>query len=492
LERLTGLPRSRETPWEEPWWIYVFNPSPYPRSDIVRLPLDPHPWFGFQGEDRSFALHPWLVGQLGSGGFTVDGVPARIVAEPEAPRIRLQLDQAPRAIEFIARDVPPFACVRMRLQTRSDVPPEATDTGREIGNEFFSVEAQDTGTFHLEFRASGRRFTDLGDWEDMGDRGDTYDFDPVPGSGVVEDVTFSRTIHPSGIQTLRISRTLRLPARLALSRYSRSEETVLVPLTLELCAAQGVPRLTVTARVDNRAHDHRLRLLFPTGTPTQAFAAATTLDIVTRSTHVEAHPNWVHPPPCTFPHQGFVSANGLTVTAPGLPEAEVTPDGTIAITLLRAVGWLSLPGLKTRPELAGPTIPTPGAQCLGPLSARLALSEGVDAHSAEELAASMWAIPGGNDPILSPGRSLLAIEPRDVLLSALLPAPRGRALWLRLLNPWSREIEACVRIGFPVVKARSIRLDGKPTKDTFQWSGNTLRCTMRAHQLRSFSLVLPE
>ena len=72
----------------------------------------------------------------------------------------------------------------------------------------------------------------------------------------------------------------------------------------------------------------------------------------------------MHPAPATFPHQGFVCANGLTVAAPGLPEAEVTPDGITAVTLVRAVGWLARMDLRSRPRPDGPLIAVPGAQCL--------------------------------------------------------------------------------------------------------------------------------
>jgi hypothetical protein len=73
-----------------------------------------------------------------------------------------------------------------------------------------------------------------------------------------------------------------------------------------------------------------------------------------------------------------VSANGLTVVAPGLPEAEVTADGAIVVTLLRAVGWLARFGLRSRMQPAGPLMPVEGAQMLGPLEARLSLFAGVD------------------------------------------------------------------------------------------------------------------
>ena len=54
-------------------------------------------------------------------------------------------------------------------------------------------------------------------------------------------------------------------------------------------------------------------------------------------------------------------------------EAEVTPEGVLALTLLRSVGWLSRPDLGTRPGEAGPSLETPGAQLLGQLEAELSL-----------------------------------------------------------------------------------------------------------------------
>ncbi|MCX8071499.1 MAG: hypothetical protein N3C12_03470 [Candidatus Binatia bacterium] len=490
LDRLAGLDERRETPPREPWSVYVFNPSPYPRTEIVRLPIDPHPWFGF-GEDaeRNFSLHPLLMATGVGRGFVIDNTPARVVEDHEAPRMRLDLSRPPQAIEFVARNVPPFGCLKLPLHTEDQPATESCDEGTEIRNEFLRVQATTTGTFDLEFVASGSRYVGLANWEDLGDRGDTYDFDPVPGMAQLDGVAFRRTHHPSGIQTLRIERKLRVPSGLKASREERCDETVTLPLVLELCVAPGIPRLDIEVTVFNTAKDHRLRLLFPTGQPASAFAAATTFDIATRSTKVKEKPDWVHPPPRTFPHHGFVSVNGLTVTAPELPEAEVTPDGTIAITLLRSVGWLALPGLKTRAELAGPIIATPQAQCSGRFQTRIALSEGVDAHTVRDLSAGLWAVIGGESPILHGGESLLSIEPRDVVLSALLPALRGRALWLRLLNPWDRELTASVRFGFRIKKVHSIRLDGRRTREPFAFQDGRLQCQLKPHQLRSFALL---
>ena len=112
-------------------------------------------------------------------------------------------------------------------------------------------------------------------------------------------------------------------------------------LVLEAVAVPGVPWVAITVTFENAVRDHRLRLRFPTGARTTEHQAATTFGVMTRSTSLPDASTWLHPPPATFPHQGWIEANGLVVGAPGLPEAEVTADGTILVTLVRSVGWLA-------------------------------------------------------------------------------------------------------------------------------------------------------
>jgi alpha-mannosidase len=74
----------------------------------------------------------------------------------------------------------------------------------------------------------------------------------------------------------------------------------------------------------------------------------------------------------TNPPTAFVAAHdgafGLTIANRGLPEYEAldAPGGvTIAVTLLRCVGWLSRGDLASRRGPAGPELRTPGAQMHG-------------------------------------------------------------------------------------------------------------------------------
>jgi alpha-mannosidase len=265
-----------------------------------------------------------------------------------------------------------------------------------------------------------------------------------------------------------------------------------VPVAVEIEArlARGVERVDLRVRVENAARDHRLRLLFPSGAPAAEFLAATTFDLARRVTTRPDAAGWVHGPPATFPHQGFVAAGGLTVLAPGLPEAEVSPDGVIAITLLRAVGWLARMDLTTRPQIAGPTLPTPGAQCLTAIEAQLALLPFLDMQAARDCELGLRAVVAGQEALVPPERSLLEVTPREVVLSALKPAEQSSGIILRLLNPSDDVITARVRLGFPAAQAVAVRLDESEAEDgdSPRLRDGELRIVLPPHALRSVLL----
>ncbi len=491
LERFAGHGVARRTPATEPWEVVVFNPSPHWRSDVVRIPLDAEPWIDFSDDaQHAIAVHPLLAASVVHAGFSVGGQPARLVNEEGAARTRLSVDRSPLALECFVRNVPPFGCVRLPLRPTNEAEPDAEDSGREITNGLVRVWADDDGTFGVRF-ANGTVFSGLAATEDQGDRGDTYDFDPAPGGKVtLESVGITRRRHRSGIQILEIAQVLRLPMGLTADRERRGEQEVTLPLWIRARLLPELERVDVQVAWDNTADDHRLRLLFPSGKPTREFLAASTFDIARWKVEPADDATWVHPAPRTIPHQGWVHANGLTVVAPGLPEAEVRSDGTIAITLVRAVGWLSLPGLATRAELAGPMIPTPGAQCRGRQSASLHLLPGVDTRRALDAEVGLWGVIAGSDAGLAAGESLLDIEPLSVVLSAFRPWTES-ALMLRILNPTDSGQEVRVRFGFPVAAVERTRLDGRTSCGTADFDFPYLRAFVRAHEAATFLLSLP-
>src|SRR5207245_9838418 len=123
----------------------------------------------------------------------VDGVPGRLVALGTHNRYRLIAEQQDWDVEFVATDVPAFGWKRVRL-TRSDEHPETTDEGRYIAAGAVSVNSNDDGTFDVRF--GDHAYHSVCALEDTGDRGDTYDYDPVLGGFVGGTAEVTRRTPP--------------------------------------------------------------------------------------------------------------------------------------------------------------------------------------------------------------------------------------------------------------------------------------------------------
>ena len=173
LERLAGLDSERRVPWSLEQEVVVFNPSPQRRTDVVRIPLDAFPAMRMPLSIPEFA--PLSLAAMASPGFTLDGQPVRVVAA-EATRTRWLPGEQPFDVELVAADVPAFGCRRYRL-TPSDPVADVVDDGRVIEAGDVRVAVDDDGTLRVRF--GEREYRGLVAIEDSGDRGDSYDFDPV-------------------------------------------------------------------------------------------------------------------------------------------------------------------------------------------------------------------------------------------------------------------------------------------------------------------------
>jgi alpha-mannosidase len=441
LEHLAGRDAVRATPWQNEQTIAVFNASAEPRTDVVRVPLDAFP--PWRASVTRFDIHPLMMPTF--AGVTVGGAPARLVESDDPNRVRFLPGLGGLDVEFVAEAVPAFGYRQFAL-TPADPSPDAVDDGRAIGADGVTVSVNDDGT--LSITLAGGTYDGLFGLEDAIDRGDSYDADPDPVRPIVETVGVTRTVHGSGIARLVVARDL----------------GGIGSLTITATVAPGVPFVRCDLDFDNRAPDHRLRLRFPTGAPVERFDAATTFDVAQRSTVAVDDAEWIHPSSGTFVQQGFVVANGLVVGAPGLPEAEMRPDGELLVTLGRSVGALSRIELRTRPIPAGPEMLAPGAQTLGAVHATITLaSESGDARAAE---IGMVGVLGGNDPRLEAGSSLLGLESTRCVLSACKPAERGDGIVVRVLNPTDQPDTATLRFGFDLTSATAVRLDETPTEDS--------------------------
>jgi membrane-associated phospholipid phosphatase len=335
-----------------------------------------------------------------------------------------------------------------------------------IENEALRVEVAPDGSFFVVDRGSGVRSGPHGALLDEGDRGDEYTYSyagPTVGS---RDLAGRRAAAVDGDRaTVTVEFELRLPSGLREDRLARAPDLVPCAVRAEISLDAGARRVDVRLIVDNQARDHRLRVLCETGTRTLTHRAGAAFAWLDRDTRVAPRPGWIEQPTAERALHDLVAVEGATrglaVGVDGLREYAVLHDGrTIAITLLRAVGWLSRGDLPERKGHAGPALATPSAQCIGvreyrycvvPLGADVTLPHA--AREIREWLSPAWVAQGDAVP-----RSFYAVD-GDVAVqpSALRAGPDGTVV-ARLFNPSREPASATVRFARPVLEARAVDL----------------------------------
>jgi alpha-mannosidase len=156
----------------------------------------------------------------------------------------------------------------------------------------------------------------------------------------------------------------------------------------------------------------------------------------------------------------------------GLPEYEalLAEDGTItlALTLLRCVGWLSRADIRTRRGPAGPSLATPGAQMPGRWTFHYSLiphtggweEAFLEAHRLlRPLQAVRTTRGSGQAP---PAASLVEIQPPEVILSSLKLAEDDGAVALRVYNISSAPARGRIRLNERHGAVQLVNLNEEP------------------------------
>jgi alpha-mannosidase len=394
-------------------------------------------------------------------------------------RYRLAAGRAPRAGELAAERLP--------------------GGGAAIQNERFRVEVGADGRVAIARRPDGLRVEDALRVVSEGDRGDEYNFDPVPGAPPVERpeavrVQLERATPVSA--ALRVHARYRVPAGLDASRVARSRRAVALPVELRIALFAGVDRVDVELRLDNTARDHRVRLHVRAPFAARRFEVESAFEVAGRPIAPEAEAGERRPaerPIGATPERTFATIDdgrrALTVANRGNPEAEAVPepDGTssLAITLLRAVGWLSRGDLALRPGHAGPPLATPGAQVPGAHVAELSIrwhaaGDPLRIAEAHRFAYRPLAAQRDGDDAgeIADGARLVQVDDPELVVSALEPLAGGRAL-VRVYNASHRPRPAALRVhGSPALDP--VDLAGEPL------GGGATAAPLRPWQIASF------
>jgi alpha-mannosidase len=128
-------------------------------------------------------------------------------------------------------------------------------------------------------------------------------------------------------------------------------------------------------------------------------------------------------------------------------------------------------------------MPAPGAQVRDTVHATFVLA--VDPADARAGELGLTGVLGDADARLEPERSLFALTPDDLVLSAVKPAADGDGIVVRVLNPTDAPRDAQLTFGFDIADASSVRLDETPDDNVLQHRGRAVRLRVDPHELRT-------
>jgi mannosylglycerate hydrolase len=307
-----------------------------------------------------------------------------------------------------------------------------------LTNGLVSVEAEPAGT--VAIRAEDVTLTGVGRLVDGGDAGDTYNYAPPRDDVLVDSpgsvsVTLGARGHARA--ELVVTRTYAWPRALSPGEPRRGEADAVVDVHTAVELRAGEPFVRFRVSVDNPCSDHRLRFHVPLPMAVDRSYAAGQFCVVERD--LDAEGGYGEVPLPTFPASEWVSAGPVAVLLDHPLEYELAGGRELALTVLRAVGFVSRNVHAYRDDPAGPEVAVPDAQCRRPWSVEFAvlphagswLDADVAGH-AERYRHPLLCAPGTGLPRTGPGSdTVLQLAGRDVALTAL--RRRGDRLELRLV-----------------------------------------------------------
>ncbi|MEX1377320.1 MAG: glycoside hydrolase family 38 C-terminal domain-containing protein [Eubacteriales bacterium] len=252
---------------------------------------------------------------------------------------------------------------------------------REIENKFSKIMINSNGTFNLFDKQSNREYKNLNLLEDCGDEGDTYNYSPVKNDKVFTNENTDGCeiqVEEYANKTIAILKyEMQVPEGLTDDWQGRSKKMVSQKIETKITLYKNIKRIDIRTKIENKAKDHRIRVIFPTGISSKYSYAETQFGIIKRCNRIEDAENWEekkwHEKPLPiYSNQKFVDINdgnvGLAVLNRGLTEYEIytEKDHAIAVTLVRGVGYMGKADLAVRPgRPSGVNLATPDAQCIG-------------------------------------------------------------------------------------------------------------------------------
>lgn len=331
----------------------------------------------------------------------------------------------------------------------------------------------DNGRFILKHMLTGSTIEDFISFENVADAGDSYDFSPLDGDEaiIVKEAQLINVEKSPLTGRMTVRHQCILPKDLNERKKRANSVELIIDTVFEV--HQGEEFVRVTHTIDNKVHDHRVRVLVktPVQSITHSYAdqAFSVLERPVINPYLE---NWkeeefAEAPVAIYPLENFVEVhdkeNTFALVTKGIKEFEVLPNTSeIALTLYRSVGLLGRDDLAWRPGRASginnKVVYTPDAQLEKQMTFEYSVNFGKGTFQPEKLFAltdeyrahfatyqlqklntfeerlERFEIPYPIENIEETS-SLFSIDNENVFMSTCKRAYEGDGIIVRLFNP---------------------------------------------------------
>jgi alpha-mannosidase len=503
-------------------FVFVFNSSPFTRSDVVPAEVE------FFLQDVVVGLNPEVkvdARRPSVSGFKLldphgAEVPYQVLRRKEDYGVTYSKHDYPHqtlvdrfSVLVSANDLPALGWKGLEVVRTVEMPHYMSEVrvGENfLENDFVRVEVAGNGSVHLIDKSAGMKYEKINFFEDSGDVGDEYNYSyPERDEWIFSD---QRRVHVALEEkgplrgSLRIEHRMMVPVSASQDEKSRSAEKSELHISTVLSLTRVSKRLDIRTTVYNTIKDHRLRALFDTGIKTNESFADTPFAVIKRKHQSYDTTQFsIEHPAMVAPMQRFVTVRdeqkSFTLMVKGLPEYELKLDqpGVLALTLLRCVGKLSGRDLITRPGgAAGWWNETPEAQCLGTHTFEYSVLPG-SARNASDWSSILKEVELFNVPPLTVNRkndqpvlehTFLSITPDSLTLSALKVADEQKGFVLRVSNPVDRTVEGLIHFSLPVKEAFRANMKEEIAEAIAVSNGHDICLTVRPFEVSTLVVNL--
>ena len=402
----------------------------------------------------------------------------------------------------------------MRKKESADKVYEYSTEVNEIENDLLNIRIQKNGSIIIKDKKNNLEKEGFLIFEDSGDAGDTYDYSEPYSDRILtnenSEIEILETEKNSLLNKIKYSVKMNIPYNL--TSREQKQDNIQIEFFVTLSLEKNSSLVKVDIEVENRAIEHRVRVLFRTGIESVESIADQQFGTIRRPVYLSEVENWREngwneKPRTIEPMQSFVSlANdheNVSIITDCVREYQITGEkfDTIALTLFRSTPEMGKAELKDRPGRASGMAnwETPDANLLKNLKFNFSISIGKNEYSISKISniSKEYLTPFYyyqaaefknvdifflmNKPEIQDvpfDYSIFSSENRNCILSTVKKAEKENALIIRVYNPDDKKsTDFDIIYHYDIKNTSLVKFDEETVMDNveFSFDGNKIK-----------------